>query len=245
MINKFLLALQFITTIPVNKELDYQEEAIANSMLFYPLIGSLLGLLLVGVDYLAQLYLSTAVASSLLMILLAIITGGIHLDGLMDSSDGLFSGQKRDQILVIMRDSRVGAFGVVAVVLILFLKFNLLLDLTEPYRIAALLLFPTLSRWAMVYAVFNYPYARKEGLGMVYKEKLTKISFVIATAWAVILAIILFRLKAIIILSVSFFSLFLITNKINNKLNGLTGDSYGAINELIEVVVLLLIIILQ
>ena len=245
MINKFLLAVQFITTIPVKKELNYKEKAIANSMLFYPMIGSLLGLILVGTDYLAQLYLPASVTNSLLIILLSIITGGIHLDGLMDSSDGIFSGQKRDKILVIMRDSRVGAFGVLVVVLILILKFSLFLELVEPYRSKTLILFPTLARWAMVYAAFNYSYARKEGLGRAYAKELTKTSFIIATVWTVILAIILFKLEGVIILFFSWCSLCVILKRINQKLNGLTGDNYGAVNELIEVIVLLLIIILQ
>ncbi len=245
MINKFLLALQFITAIPVKKELDYKEEAIANSMLFYPLIGSLLGAILAGVNYLAQLYLPNSVVNSLVIIFLIIITGGIHLDGLIDSSDGLFSGCKKDKILVIMRDSRVGAFGVVAVVVILLLKFNLLAELSEPYRIKTLIFFPTLARWAMVYAAFNYSYAREEGLGIVYAQNLSKTSFIIATVWTILLAVVFFELKAIIILFLSWCSLVLIINKIDDKLNGLTGDSYGAINELVEVIVLLIIIILM
>ena len=96
---------------------------------------------------------------------LVVATGGLHLDGLADTCDGLFGGSSPPERLAIMRDSRVGTFGVLGVVCILLLRWAAFLSLTSPIRRGALLLAPALGRWAMVGAVAALPYARPEGLG--------------------------------------------------------------------------------
>ena len=238
---RFLIALQFITRIPVTKELDYTEKKIAGSMVYYPLIGTLLGSILVLINGVGSLYLPELVTSSLLLIGLVVLTGGIHLDGFMDTCDGIFSGRNQEKMLEIMRDSRVGAFGVLGVVLLLLLKFSLLVELPAESNNFVLLYFPTVSRWAMVYSAFNYPYPREEGLGKVYAQQLTKLQFGLATAWTVLLGVVLFKLQGLVILLVSWLLIVLTAKVITAQIEGLTGDSYGAVNELLEVGVILAI----
>ncbi|MFW6238395.1 MAG: adenosylcobinamide-GDP ribazoletransferase [Halanaerobiales bacterium] len=244
MINKFLLAVQFITTIPVRIELDYSEQEVAASMLFYPLLGTLLGLVLAGVNYVGQLFLPPLVNGCLIVVILVLLSGGIHLDGLMDSCDGLFSGRGKERILEIMRDSRAGTFGVLAAVLVLLLKFSLIVELPGPYQFRSLLFFPAAGRWAMVYAACFHPYARKEGMGKVYAKNIERRHFIIATIWTLLLAVLLFGLQALIISLFSWFTLVLLIKGIKVKIAGLTGDSYGAINEIMETAVLMIITIL-
>ncbi|MCK8826483.1 adenosylcobinamide-GDP ribazoletransferase [Natroniella acetigena] len=242
--NRFLIALQFITRIPVMKELDYKEENIGSSMLYFPVIGSLLGLLLVGINYIGELYLPELVTNSLLLGGMVALTGGIHLDGLMDTCDGIFSGRQKERVLEIMKDSRVGAFGVIGLVVLFILKFSLFVEVPTVDKGLLLLYFPTISRWAMVYAAFHYPYARQEGLGKAHVEYLTTTQFLLATAWTMVLGIILFGVTGIVVYLISWLAVILIAKIIINQIDGLTGDSYGAINELMEVASLLIMVIL-
>ncbi|WP_018247671.1 adenosylcobinamide-GDP ribazoletransferase [Orenia marismortui] len=233
--NRFLIALQFITRIPIKKELDYNNKDLGSCMLYFPLIGSLLGGSLVLINYLGELYLAPLITNSLLIIGMILLTGGIHLDGLMDTCDGIFSGQNKDRILEIMRDSRVGAFGVIALISVFLLKFSLLVEISNSYKNSVLIYFPTISRWAIVYAALYYPSARKGGLGKTYAQYLKLKHFLLATIWTLAVGIFLFDLQGLIIFLFSWLLTILIIKMIIVKIDGLTGDNYGAINELIEV----------
>ncbi|MBM7557111.1 adenosylcobinamide-GDP ribazoletransferase [Halanaerobacter jeridensis] len=240
--NQLLLAVQFITRIPVGKELDYEEDKIAASMAYYPLIGTLLGTVLVLINYVGDIYLPPLVTNALLLTGMVLLTGGLHLDGLMDTCDGVFSGRKKDKILEIMRDSRVGAFGVIAVVILFLLKFSLLVESPSQYKNYILLYMPTISRWAMVYAVYFYPYARKEGLGQAYQQLKLR-HLLVATSWTLLVAWFLFGLQGVLILLLSWLVTIVVAQLIINKIDALTGDAYGAINELLEVAALLIMIV--
>ena len=241
--NSFLIALQFITIIPVKKQLKYSEKDIAHSMMYYPLIGTILGLVLVLINLIGTQFLPNLVRDSLLLIFFVLLTGGIHLDGLVDSFDGLYGGKNKKEILSIMRDSSVGVYGVLAVVLLLVFKFTLLRELSLPRRNLILIIVPTISRWAMVMAVYLFPYARKEGYGKAYKLYLKKKHVLVAMLWTLLLTLILFFWKGALILGVSFLTIWFIGNFITKKIDGLTGDNYGSINEIMEVVILLLMIL--
>ena len=96
-----------------------------------------------------------------------LITGGLHADGLMDTSDGLFSGRERDRKLEIMKDSRIGSFGVVAFVFVTLLKWQLLTAIpTAEFIPMALIMMPLMSRWSLVLSIRSYPYAREQGMGL-------------------------------------------------------------------------------
>ncbi|MFO7815447.1 MAG: adenosylcobinamide-GDP ribazoletransferase [Halanaerobiales bacterium] len=241
--NSFLIALQFITTIPVKKELKYSEKEIAHSMIYYPLVGSILGLVLVLINLIGSKLLPDLVSSSLLLMFFVLLSGGIHLDGLADSFDGFLGGKNKKEILSIMRDSSIGVYGVLAVFLILIFKFTLLIELPIARKNMILIIVPTISRWAMVLAVYLFPYARKEGFGKAYKLYLKKKHVLAATVWVLLLTLILFFWKGALVLGVSFLIIWLIGEFITRKIDGLTGDNYGAINEIMEVAVLLLMIL--
>ena len=243
--NSFLIALQFITIIPVKKDLNYSEKNIARSMLYYPLIGTIIGIILVLVNMVGSHLLPDLVRDSLLLIFFVLLSGGIHFDGLADSFDGLFGGNNKKQILKIMGDSNVGVYGVLAVVLILILKFTLLTELPIGLKNAVLIIVPTISRCAMVWAVYLFPYAKKEGFGKAFKLYLSK-----KEAWAValyttIITLTLLFLQGIVLLVIAFGGLWLFGNFFVKKIDGLTGDNYGALNEIMEVLVLLVIILMN
>ncbi len=241
--NSFLIALQFITTVPIKKELKYSERDIAHSMIYYPVVGTILGLVLVLINIIGTQFLPNLVRDSLLLIFFVLITGGIHLDGLVDSFDGFFGGKNKKEILSIMRDSSIGVYGVLVVVLLLLFKFTLLRELPINRRNIILIIVPTISRWAMVLAVYLFPYARKEGFGKAHKLYLNKKHVLAATIWVLLLTLILFFWKGALVLGVSFLIIWLIGKFVTKKIEGLTGDNYGAINEIMEVVILLLMIL--
>lgn len=140
------------------------------STVYFPIMGLGIGAALFGLDRLFDLFLPTALGSALLIVALVLLTGANHLDGFMDSCDGMVAGRSPQERLAIMRDSRVGSFGVIGVLCLLLVKYISILFLPGAWRMAALLLMPTLGRWSMVYAIFAYPAARREGLGQSYKE---------------------------------------------------------------------------
>lgn len=243
--NSFLIALQFITIIPVKKELNYSEKNIANSMLYYPLIGSLIGGILVLMNMLTTYLFSDLISNSLILIAFVTLSGGIHLDGLADSFDGLFGGKGKKKILKIMQDSNIGIYGISAVVLLLILKFSLLVELPAGQRNIFLLITPTISRWSMVMVIHLFPYAKKEGFGKAFKLYQKKSQIWIASLWTLLLSFILFFLEGIFILLVSFIVIWIFGSYLTKKIGGLTGDNYGALNEIMEVLILMLLIILN
>ena len=242
--NSFLIALQFITIIPIKKELDYSEKNIAKSMLYYPIIGTIIGLILILINTLGTYILPDLIVNSLLLIFFVLLTGGIHMDGLADTIDGIFGGNDKKSRLKIMQDSNIGVYGVTAVILLLIFKFSLLIELPLDQKNLILLVTPTISRWAMVIAVYLFPYAKEEGFGKAFKLYLSRREVWGATIWTFILTLITFFLKGSLILIISFTVIWLFCHLITKKIDGLTGDNYGALNEIMEVVILFIFILI-
>ena len=204
-------------------------------------MGLGIGAALFGLDRLFDLFLPTALGSALLIVALVLLTGANHLDGFMDSCDGMVAGRSPQERLAIMRDSRVGSFGVVGVICLLLVKYISILFLPGAWRMAALLLMPTLGRWSMVYALFAYPAARREGLGQSFKEHANWEGVVIATIITIAVSVVLLKLLGLALVAAIWIILVIMAAFLKKKLGGLTGDTYGAINEVIEVSVLILV----
>ncbi len=183
----------------------------------------------------------------LLIVALVIITGAMHLDGLSDTCDGIAGHKSVKERWKVMHDSRTGAFGVVGVVLILLVQY-LVLSQVPPHKMTAVLLFmPSVSRWAMVYAIFAFPYARPTGLGKAYKTATGWQHLIIATVIILAIAgglyplffVTGFLLVGGVLIITTAFAFYL-----KYKFAGLTGDTYGAINEVAEVFTLLFFLII-
>jgi len=233
-----LTALEFLTIVRLRRPREADLGQLARSQAVFPLVGLLLGLVLVGLDEgLSEVMPAPAVAS-LLVVALIVATGGLHLDGLADTCDGLFGGDTPEERLVIMRDSRVGSYGLLAVASLLLLKWAAFLSLASPVRPGALLLAPALGRWAIVAAVAPFPYARPEGLGKAMHQvawPYPALAGVIALAASVAFfagwGLALFGFASVLSWLVAWY--------VRGKIGGTTGDVYGAIAEMVEVAVLL------
>ncbi len=243
MLIDFGLAWRLLTVIPLPLiPEDFQRPA-GRSAAYYPLVGLLLGILLAGMDRFFYFLLPTAVASTLLLTLWVGSTGMLHLDGFMDACDGLLPPRDPARRLEIMKDSRVGAFAVVGVILLLLLKFNSLLVLPDSDRGAALIVAPVLGRWVMPWLMFRYPLARKEGLGVLFGQGLGWPQVGLASVVAGLTAFFLFGGLGLLLLILAWLGATLIARFALARLGGLTGDIYGATCEVVEVVTLLTIII--
>lgn len=158
---RLLSAVAFLTILPAKAKVEPDPSKMAGTAAFFPLIGLILGAILVFVDQAAGIVLPDAPRSALVVVALAVLTGGLHLDGLADTFDGLAPGRTADERLAIMKDPRVGTFGTLAMIASLGLKYTLILSLGSVGRIEVLLAFPVLGRWAVLSPMAVWPDARQ------------------------------------------------------------------------------------
>jgi adenosylcobinamide-GDP ribazoletransferase len=238
----FFLAWRFLTILPGGgSEGETSPRLLGRSMGFYPLVGLLLGMILWAAYWMLSAAFSRTVCDGLVLLLLVLITGAFHLDGLADSLDGMAAGKSAQERLLIMRDHRVGTFGVVGLLSVLGIKFLALNSLPEEVLGKSLAVALVLGRWSMVELIYRAPYARPEGgLGRVFKENVKRREMILAGATSLILSVLLLRFwGALLWLAVTVFTLgiqFLFLR----RLGGVTGDVLGASNEVNEVLVLIL-----
>src|SRR4030043_462955 len=237
----FWAALQFLTIFPTPLRHKVTAKTSSQTLPYFPLVGLSLGAILFGIHYVLSLLLPSSVVNALLIITLVILTGAHHLDGFIDTCDGVIAGKSKKERLAIMSDSKVGAFGIVGAILLLLLKY---VSLSSAPILPALLLMPTLSRWTMVSIIFTFPYAKRSGMGLAFKQGATWQRLTIATIIALIITVALLQWWGLALMAILWLIIFGIASYFRARLGGLTGDNYGAINELSEVLVLLILIII-
>jgi adenosylcobinamide-GDP ribazoletransferase len=240
----FFTALRFLTILPLPLGRETRAEGVGRSLVYFPVIGLLLGLLLAGLDWGLDSVLPISVASGVLLVVLVLITGATHLDGFIDTCDGLVAGKTPQQRWEIMRDSRVGAFGVVGACCLLLLMYASLAGLPDSSRMGALVLLPVLGRWSVVCSIFVFPYARPEGLGRAFKDQATWLTVAGATVVALAVSVGFLRFTGLAIMGGVGLVTLALCVLLKRKFAGLTGDSYGAIIEVGEVTSLILVIAL-
>lgn len=240
--SSFLVALQILTIFPVPSPKKMELFYIGQGTRYFTLIGLILGCFLASFCWLAALVLPNLVVKAFLPCLLAVLAGGSHLDGLMDTADGLGSRRSREKMLEIMKDSRVGAFGVLAAVSVFLLKFSLLLSLPSPWQYLAIILMPCWGRWAITFSAALFPYARPDGLGKPFAQYSGWKEFFIASSVAIVATFALLSYAALGIIAGVVFVVWLLNQYMAKKLGGLTGDTYGAACETAEIVFLTLVI---
>jgi adenosylcobinamide-GDP ribazoletransferase len=236
----FPLSLTFLTKVPWPWQGEAAPQDLARSMRWFPWVGALLGLAYVGGWWGLGLLLPGPAAAALLLALTVLSTGALHLDGLADTVDGLGGGHTPADRLRIMKDSRVGAFGVISLVLALLLKFAFFLALASKGPVFwPLFLFPVVSRWGMTFLAFLAPYARPEGgLGQAMTQGLDHRTLAWSTVGALVLAAAVARVQGLLLLLAAGVAVWLASHYFKRMLGGVTGDVLGAINELLEILVL-------
>jgi len=241
---KFLAALRFLTIIPLPGRREISPEEVGRSIVYFPLVGVIIGLILVGLGWLLGLFLPSALVDVLLVVSLVAISGALHLDGFVDTCDGMVGHKTVEERWRVMHDSRAGAFGIIGVCCLLLVKYVSLNAVPDSWLMQTLVLMPVVGRWAMVYAVFAYPYAKPSGLGKAFKQGASWTRFTIATIITLAVAVILAQLAGFIIMLAIWVIVVAMAAYLKAKFGGLTGDTYGAINEVAEVCVLILVCLL-
>ena len=235
----FFAALQFLTLFPCPVRTEYSNDDLGQSAIFFPVVGFLLGLILVLVNSALELLTGAGLLSVILVTLLTFMTRGLHLDGLGDTVDGLGAGGDRDRVLSVMDDSHIGAFGLMAIVLVLLLKIHALESMNID-RWRALLAAPILSRWAMVLLGYRSK-AVKTGLGSNLIVHLRTSHFLVATFLTLLLIAAILRGNGVVMMA--WITLFTMASKkfFHRRLGGITGDIFGAVGELSETSVMVLL----
>ena len=244
-------ALGFLTILPAAPR---NAGGLAAARGWFPAVGLLLGAILAATDLLmhwgyplfTDVYrpFPPLLSAAILVVLLAGLTRALHLDGFMDCCDALLGGFSRERRLEILRDSHVGAFAVAGVVSLLLIKVAAIMALPPSGRMWALLVFPCLSRWGMLLVLEAFPYARAQGIGTAFQPQGGRWQLIAGLAVAVIAAVMLTGWGGLVLLAVASAVALGLGAWASKLLGGVTGDVYGAVNEVSEAATLVLAAIL-
>lgn len=248
----FLVALQFLTRVSVKKSLRATDRELANSAAFFPIVGLFIGGTQVLVFFVSDRLFSPSVTAFFLLIIPIILTGAFHIEGLGDMADGFLGGKDKENTLRIMKDSHVGTMGMIAVVCLILAKYiflhEILQNLSPLLITGVLLLVPSLSRWGMVIAAGVSQYARPSrytgGLGRVFTEGMGKKITLLSGFIPVVAAAVYLRIMGGLCVVITILLAFTASWLAKRRINGVTGDVLGGINEVTEVLLLLSVIIL-
>lgn len=211
-------------------------------MAVFPLVGLALGSILIALDYGLSHIFPPAIVSALLLTSYIAMYGGFHLDGLADTIDGLAGGKDREHALKIMKDSNIGAIGVVALVLLLLLKYTAINSLPDGTRWEGLLIMPVVGRWTQVWMTYGSKYARESGLGRPFVDYVGKRELLIASMITIVVSWLTLSWSGLVVIGGAALLGILMKSFFNKKVGGITGDILGAGSELCELLILLIII---
>ena len=232
------LALGFLTILPVLPRQVADDQSVAASFGWFPLVGFALGGILCLEDLMLRALLGPQLRSTLLILSLAILTGAVHLDGLADTADALGARGDRSRAIEILRDSRIGSFGTIALFFTLALKIIALSTIGGTARYLALCFAPGIARWAMVAVSYRMDYLRAEGAGSVILADTRGRSLAIASATVMLAAILARSLDALVAWAIAALAVLILRAFYDRWLGGVTGDLIGAAGELVEVLML-------
>lgn len=233
----FLTAVMFLTRIPV-PQVQASKKDWQKSATYFPIVGLIIGLILSFASMGLEKIFSEAVSAFLIVLIWIWITGGLHIDGWMDLADGFGSNRSREETLEIMKDSRVGAMGVIAGVCLIVGKMLAVYELLHLHIPSILVLSPFYARFLLISAIRLLPYRKEGGIGAGLR---TYITWLILSLYFLVLVGITYLatgMSGILVFSITAILTGLFVMKIYKKLNMLTGDCYGALVEFSESVCL-------
>lgn len=247
---RFIGILQFFTRIPIRVNIGFDEE-FHKTMYYFPLVGFVLGILYFIIGLVSSFLFDSYITSVNILISTVILTGGLHLDGVGDTFDGIYSYRDKEKILEIMKDSRLGTNAMLSVVFLMLMKLGLIYSIVQSGQLYNLIFMPVFARMAIVIACYKSVTPRKNGMGNVFIGKPSLKMILTGIVYTVILIIImgitLFNLNSLDLIKViAFIPIMIILSRcfvryIYSKIDGITGDILGCISELMEVMYLIYI----
>ena len=246
---QFIILIQFMTRIPIPLKISYSEKKLGKSIKFFPLVGLIIGLVLYFTNFLITVYLKNifynkTIIAIFLIILEILIVGIIHIDGLADTFDGLFSYAKKEKMLEIMKDSRIGTNGAVVLILYFITKTVLISEIitTNPKY---LIIFPIIARLSTPVNAGLSNYARKSGMSNAIISENGIFEVIFSLALSIILVFYIIGIEGIITIFIAFIFIIIFMLNVRKKIDGITGDTMGASLELTSILVLFLGIVLR
>lgn len=235
-----LTALQFLTILPSPVRHLPGPADLGRAVGLFPVVGLGIGGVLVGTDWVLGRVLPVELRAVLTLAVWVALSGAIHLDGFLDSCDGLLGGHTPEARMRIMRDHCIGSFAAAGAVLLLMAKWTAIVAV--PHRTGALLLAPMMGRWTLAAAVVAFPYGRPEGAGRVMHDNAGWPQLALATVFGMGAAVLVGGWQGLAGLLLVTATTYLAARFALARLPGLTGDVYGAVCELGEVVFLILLV---
>ena len=242
MVKGFIILIQFMTRIPIPVNVEYDEKKLGKSIKYFPLVGAIIGVFLFAVNFFAgKITRNRQIIAITLIIAEILITGLIHIDGLADTADGLLSYAKKEKMLEIMKDSRIGTNGTVALILYFIAKFVFLSQVKSGY----LFLYPIISRLSTSMNAGLGEYARKGGMSNGIIEQNGEKEAIISIVVTALLSFGIMRMKGLAVLFLAIIFILWFMKNVKGKIGGITGDTMGASLELTTLLVLFTGVILE
>ncbi|MEJ5061681.1 MULTISPECIES: adenosylcobinamide-GDP ribazoletransferase [unclassified Pseudomonas] len=234
----FWIALQFLSSLPIRLPGMPAPKELGRSLLFYPLVGLLFGGILWALNWLLM-GTPLMLHAALLLTVWVLLSGALHLDGLADSADAWLGGfGDRERTLTIMKDPRSGPIAVVTLVLVLLLKFAALLALIEQQYAVALIIVPLLGRSALLGLFLTTPYVRAGGLGQALADHLPRLAGKQVLVGSAVICVLIAGFGGVLALVLATVVFVWLRQVMLRRLGGTTGDTAGALLELLEMAVL-------
>jgi len=241
LIKNFALTLAFLSRIPLPNRLANRissDSKLSNAAALFPIVGLMIAIPIAIIWYWASLLLPSTIAAGLAIGTSLLITGGLHEDGFADCADGLGATPDRERALEIMRDSRIGTYGSLALILSIGLRWAALATLSPIAGIIAILICHSGARSIMTIAMRFSKYARLDGLGKQASEMPQK-AFILAMFIAFIIAAVLGLHWGVIALSLGMLTTWTFLKRLEHRLGGYTGDGLGAMEQIAEITILI------
>ncbi|VAW97241.1 Cobalamin synthase [hydrothermal vent metagenome] len=247
MITALRLAFQFLTRIPISTPIEITLEQQSKSLLFYPLVGLFIGTVLLSVLYIVN-PISNIIAAALTLTIWVLITGGLHIDGLADSADAWLGGTKatkehtKSRTFEIMKDPNCGPAGVFWIVLIMLVKFAALTEVTQS-TLFIVLLVPTIGRTMAILLFITTPYVSPNGIASEYAKYIPQKALIVIIFF-VALFLVFINIYSVLVIFTSVLAMILLRQLMLSRLDGMTGDTAGALIEITECVSLVTYILI-
>lgn len=244
-IRPFFAAVSFFTIVPVPGFLAGTPADISRSLPWFVVVGAIIGAGVSCIDSGLCLLLPVFPASAVTILILIGVSGGLHMDGLADTADGFFSSRPRERMLEIMRDSRIGAMGVIAIVAMILIKFLFLASLTGKLRPLAVFLMPLAGRFAPVFMIVMMRYVHgQNGIGTLFKQKASHVVLLISSVLFFCICFVAAGYHGFVIAAITVLFVLIFSFWCQRKIGGWTGDTLGASVELSEAIPLFVFLVL-
>ena len=236
------IALEFLTPLRLRRVERWDDATFASALGWYPLVGLLIGLVLLGIDVATEELLPVEVRSALIIAALAVLSGGLHLDGVADTADGMALQGEQNERLGVMSAGNVGPAGAMALVIVLLVQWTALTALADPLRAGALVIAPAMARWTVAPVAVLFTPARPRGLGATLRHGVWPFAAPLSAVIAFAAGYVLFGPEGLVLPIAAAVAALILSGAAARMIGGVTGDTYGGAIEIAQAATLIVIL---